>query len=274
VRRTACLLAFVALAAGCGGGGAHTIVSDTAGNLGKVRSGDLTLRLVVSPRQGTKGRIGFELAGPFALRAGSLPLAKIAYTQIAGAKQATATFISTGSKAYAEVNGKAYELPQSAAAAIKQAAGGSSGGANTFGQLHIDKWVKDPKVTSGGDVGGATTDHVSGRLDVVAAANDLLDLVRQLGRNAPRLEGDQAKTFENAVESSSFDLWTGHDDRLLRRLLIKADLGLAVPQSLRRVLGNVVGAKIDFELAVAKPNTPVSVAPPTNPLPSSQLPGG
>jgi hypothetical protein len=273
VRRAACLLALVALAPGCGGGGAHKIVSDTAGNLGKVRSGDLTLRLVVSPRQGTKGRIGFELAGPFALRAGALPLAKIAYTQIAGAKKATATFISTGSKAYAEVNGKAYELPQSSTASIKQAAGGS-GSSNTFGQLRIDDWVKHPKVTRGGDIGGAATDHVSGGLDVVAAANDLLDLVRQLGRDVPRLEGDQAKTFQDAVKSSSFDLWTGHDDHLLRRLLIKADLGLDVPQSLRRVLGSVVGAKIDFELSIAKPNTPVSVAPPTNPLPSSQLPGG
>jgi hypothetical protein len=40
------------------------------------------------------------------------------------------------------------------------------------------------------------------------------------------------------------------------------------------VLGDVGGAKIDFELAVSHPNTPVSVAPPTNPLPSSQLPSG
>jgi hypothetical protein len=227
----------------------------------------------VRPREGTKGRIGFELHGPFALRPGALPVAKIAYTQIAGAHKATATFISTGTKAYAEVNGKAYELPASATASLRQAAGGS-GGSNTFGELRIDDWVKDPSVTDGGQVGGARTDRVSGDLDVVAAANGLLDLVRQLGRAAPTIEGDQAKQLENAVKSSSFELWSGRDDHLLRRLLLRADLGLDVPESLRRVLGDAVGAKIDFELAVSNPNKPVSVAPPTNPLPSSQLPGG
>jgi hypothetical protein len=273
VRRAASLVALVLFLAGCGGGGeANKVLSDAAGNLGKLRSGDLTLRLVVSSRQGTKGRIGFELRGPFALRPGGLPVAKIAYTQIAGAHEGTATFISTGAKAYAEVNGKAYELPPSSTESIRQAAGGGSG--SGFGQLRIDNWVKNPKVTDGGDVGGVSTRHVSGDLDVVAAANGLLDLIRQLGRAAPTLEGDQAKQLEQAVQSSSFDLWSGRDDHLLRRLLLKADLGLQVPESLRRVLGDIVGAKIDFELAVSGPNKPVSVPPPTNPLPSSQLPGG
>jgi hypothetical protein len=274
VRRAASLLVLVALAAGCGGPGrANQVLSDAAGNLTKVRSGDLTLRLVVAPREGTKGRIGFELSGPFALRPGGLPVAKIAYTQIAGAHEGTATFISTGTKAYAEINGKAYGLPASSTESLRQAAGGS-GGSSTFAELRIDNWVRHPVVTDGGNVGGAATMRVSGDLDVVAAANGLLDLLRQLGRDAPTIEGDQAKQLENAVKSSSFELWSGRDDHLLRRLLLKADLGLNVPDSLRRVLGSVVGAKIDFELAVSDPNKPVSVPPPTNPLPSSQLPGG
>jgi hypothetical protein len=274
VRRTAPLLVLAVLAAGCGGNGhASQVMSDAAGNLGKLRSGNLTLRLVVSPREGTKGRIGFELRGPFALRSGGLPIAKVVYTQIAGSHQGTATFISTGTKAYAEVNGKAYELPASSTNALRQAAGGS-GSSNTLAELRIDNWVKDPVVTDGGEVGGTATNRVSGDLDVVAAANGLLDLLRQLGRDAPTIAGDQAKQLESAVKSSSFELWAGRDDHLLRRLLLKADLGLDVPASLRRILGSVVGAKVDFELAVSNPNKPVSVAPPTNPLPSSQLPGG
>jgi hypothetical protein len=268
------LLVLVAVIAGCGGGGrANQVLSDAAGSLGKLRSGDLTLRLVVSPPEGTKGRIGFELRGPFALRPGALPVAKIAYTQIAGAHTGTATFISTGTKAYAEVNGKAYELPAASTDAIRRAAGGP-GGSSTFAELRIDDWVTDPVVGDGGKVGGAATTRVSGDLDVVAAANGLLDLLRQLGRDAPTIEGDQAKQLEQAVDSSSFEVWSGRDDHILRRLLLKANLGLDVPESLRRALGSVVGAKIEFELAVSDPNKPVSVAPPTNPLPSSQLPGG
>ena len=267
MRPAALLLAVAALAAGCGGGHAHEVLSETASKLGKIHSGDLTLRLVVSPRTGTKGRIGFELRGPFALRPGSLPIAKVAYTEIAGAREATATFISTGTKAYAEVNGTAYELPAATTEVIRRAAGGGSGGG--FGSFDIASWVKHPQVTSAGG-----NDHVSAELDVVNAANGLLELLRGLGRQAPTIEGDEADRLRAAVESSSFDVWTGKQDRLLRRMLLKAQLGFDVPPNLRRVLGDVVGAKIDFELAVAHPNQAVSVPPPPNPLPSSKLPGG
>jgi hypothetical protein len=273
VRRLAALLAVLGLAAGCGQSDSQRVLSETADNLGKIHSGDLTLRLVVSPREGTKGRVGFELRGPFALRPGGLPVAKVAYTQIAGDREATATFISTGTKAYAEINGKVYELPPSATDAVRRAAGGgnASGG---LGRLDIDSWVDHAVVTNGGYVGGATTDHVTADLDVVAAANGLLQLVRQLGRDTPTIEGDQAKQLEEAVESSSFDVWSGVQDHLLRRLVLQAKLGFDVPSSLQRALGDVVGARVEFELGISKPNQPVSVPPPVNPLPSSELPGG
>lgn len=274
MRTTAALAAlFILAAAGCGGGSAHDILSTTSSNLAKIGSGKLTLRLVVSPREGTKGRVGFELRGPFALRPGGLPVTRMRYTQISGARQATATFVSTGSRAFAEVAGKAYRLPAGSVQSLRQI-GGASGKSAGLGQFRIESWVQNPVVTEGGDIGGATTDHVSGKLDVVATANDLLGFVRQLGRNSRVIEGDQASKLQAAVESSSFDLWTGKQDHLLRRLLIHTNLGFGVPAALRQALGDVVGAKIEFELAVSDPNKPVRVAPPTNPLPSSQLPGG
>jgi hypothetical protein len=273
------LAAFVAVAAlaGCGGGGsdeANGILSRTAASLGKIRSGDLTLRLVVSPREGTKGRIGFELHGPFALHGGSLPVARIAYTQIAGPREGTATFVSTGAHAYAEINGKAYELPASATAEVRSAAAGLGGSGGGLASFDVGSWFDDPRLDGSEEIGGAETDHVTADLDVVAAANGLLDLVRGLGRDVPRIEGRQAKQLRDAVESSSIDVWAGKDDRLLRRLLLKAALGLDVPESLRRALGDVVGAKIEFELAVANPNEPVRVTAPPNPLPASALSGG
>jgi len=252
IRAALCLLV-VAIAAGCGGSPAHDALSDTDGNLGKIRSGDLTLRLVVSPRTGTKGRVGFELRGPFAMRAGRVPVAKVAYTQIAGAHEATATFISTGSKAYAEANGSLRQLTPAETQGIRQAA---SGGPGVLG-LDIASWAKDPKLTSEGAL-----DHVSGKLDIVKTANGLLDLLRRLGRPAPTIDGAEADRLEQAVKSSSFDVWTSKDGRLLRRLLLRADLGLRAPSQLRRVLGDAVGARVDFEFAIAHPNQPVMVAPP------------
>ena len=225
--------------------------------------------MVVSPREGTKGRIGFELHGPFALRPGELPIAKIAYTQIAGPRKSTATFISTGANAYAEINGKAYELPADATESVRQAAEGV-GGSGGLGSFDIASWVQDPVLGPDDE----HTDHVSAKLEVVNAANGLLSLLRSLGSDAPVIDGDEADRLRDAVESSRFDVWTGRHDRLLRRLLMDASLGLEVPESLRRVLGDVVGAKVEFELAVDRANEAVTVAPPKNPLPSSELPSG
>jgi len=170
MRRAAALLVVAAVATGCGSSHAGQILSRTAGNLGKIRSGDLTLRLVVSPRQGTKGRVGFELRGPFALRPGGLPVAKVAYTQIAGSRAATATFISTGTKAYAEVNGKAYELPPASTAIVRQAAAGI-GGSNGLGQFDISSWVRSPVASDGGEVGGARTGSTSSTRRTASSAS-------------------------------------------------------------------------------------------------------
>lgn len=118
------------------------------------------------------------------------------------------TFVSTGAKAYALANGKAYEPPASATEQVRSAAAGLGGAGSGLGTFHVESWFDHPR------------------------------------------------------------------DQLLRRLLLKADLGLEVPESLRRALGQVVGAKVEFELAVASPNEPVTVKPPANPLPPSALSGG
>jgi len=247
---------------GCGGGNsARSELKQTADRLGTIRSGKLTLRLVVLPSTGTKGRIGFTLRGPFALRRGGLPLADITYTQLAGRRSASATFVSNGTTAYAVAGGRRIALPPAATQEITRAAGGPSGG-GTLGGMRIETWLKDPHVSDGGKVGDAATDRVSAELDVVNAANGLLDFVRQLGRDAPTITGRSADQLRKAVKSSSIDVWTGKKDRLLRRLLLKANLGFDVPAELKRALGSVVGARIEFELAIADPNRPVHVPTP------------
>jgi hypothetical protein len=200
-------------------------------------------------------------------------VADVEYTQLAGARSATATLISTGRQAYVEVGGRAYVLPESLAGDLR-GIGGSAGGRGGLGALDVDGWFVDPKVSDGGDVGGAATDHVSAGLDVVRAANDLLALVRRLGQAAPAIRGRSADQLREAVRSSHLDVWTGKDDRLLRRLRLDADVGFDVPESLRRTLGSVVGARFEFDLGITEPNRPVHVSAPPNPLPASQLPVG
>jgi hypothetical protein len=260
MRSAAAVVAALALlVAGCGGSGsaARHELRETAQRLGQIRSGDLTLRLVVTGTNGKTSRIGFQLRGPFELRPNALPLARIQYTQYAGAREATATFVSTGTQAYALVSGKRVAIPSSATAQIEGAASGLGVGGGTG--LRIDSWLKDPGVSDGGTVGGASTDHIKAQLDVVNAANGLLGLVRSLGRSAPTITGSNADQLRKAVKSSSIDVWTGKQDKLLRRLDLKAQLGFDVPDELRRALGDVVGANVEFELAVSNPNQPVHI---------------
>jgi hypothetical protein len=277
-RGTGCavLLAAAALS-GCGGGGgdAQKALAETAANLGKIRSGVLHVELVVTPRgRMGQGPIGFRLDGPFSLGSkGSSGVLRIAYTQLAATRRATVTVISTGGNGYVETGGQTYELPAAQAGALRAAAQQlrSSGG---LGRFRIDDWIRDPKLSDGGRVGGADTDRVRAGLDVVHAANDLISLARASGQPVPQLRGADAKQLAEAVRSSSFELYTGKKDRLLRRVRLEADLGLTAPTELRTVLGSRVGAHVRFVLGVDRPNSAVQVAAPANALPAAQMPRG
>ena len=265
------LLALVALAvAGCGGGpSAQEVLSETAANLGKIRSGDVSLRLVVAAKGGEQA--GFELEGPLALaEEGKLPVAEVEYTQIAGEESSTVTFLSTGERAFVEVAGETYELPAEQVEELRGGGGGTAAGG--LGAVEIEDWFEDPELSDGGEVGGADTDRISARLNVVNAANDLVEIARQLGgSDLQPLEGASAEQLERAIESARIEVFTGADDRLLRRLVIDAELRAEVPPEVEEALGTFGGARFSLDLTIADPNRPVSVQEPEDAEP---FPGG
>lgn len=262
-------------AAGCGGGGGAdgtTALRETSANLGKVRSGTLTLRFVLRPaRGGADGGVGVELRGPFSLAGrGPLPVARVRYTQIAGPRRVPATFISTGRAAFVAVAGTTYRLPRDRTASLRALGGGGGGarGGRGLDALRLDarRWVRDPKLTDGPDVAGDATDRVTGELNPAAALTDLLGAAGRTGAG-PRFDAREAKDLSQRVRSSSVEVLTGARDRLLRRLEVSADLD--VPPNLRARVGGRAALHLDFELGVARPNRPVHVAAPAGarPLP-------
>lgn len=275
--RRAALVAVCALVAGCAGGGesADEVLSETAAKLDEIRSGTLHLDFRIDPR-GPAGvqEFGFALDGAFALGgAGPLPVADIEYTQTVGDDSATVTLISTGTKAFVRTQGRTYELPAEQAEQLRGAAGQLQAGAG-LGEFAIDEWIEDADVDDGGEVGGAETDRVRAELDVVEAVRDFVALARELGQDVGPLRDADAERLADSVRSSRFEVYTGKDDRLLRRLELEIDFGLDVPRELRGALGSLVGARVRFELGVDDPNRPVRVAEPENALPSSELPTG
>lgn len=120
--RCASIVALLALAlalAGCGGtgsgeGGPASVLAETEANLAAIESGNLSLRVLAAGTGEDGGEVGIELRGPFAFGAeGRLPVAELEYTEIGGEARAGTTFISTGEKAFLELEGTTYELPPS-----------------------------------------------------------------------------------------------------------------------------------------------------------------
>jgi hypothetical protein len=260
--------------AGCGGDGgeADDVLAETAERLEAIESGRLTMKLVVSPTGAEAEKVGFELEGPFSLDArGGLPIARIDYTKIRGSARGAVTIVSTGRKAYVEVDGQVYELPPEREDELR-AAGAALAEGEGLGALRLDEWIEDPELSEGGTVAGVETDRIDARLDVAAAAQDLVEVARGLpqGSLEELAEADE-QTIERATRSATLELFTGKEDRLLRRLSLDVDLGFDVPAALRSALGDLVGARIEFDLTVEDPNTTVTVEEPARALPYSEL---
>jgi hypothetical protein len=247
------------LVAGCGGGGdPRDAVKQTTDNLGKVKSGEMTVRLRLDPRGVPGGNVGFDLKGPFALRgAGKLPDGRFDYTQIAGDRKGSATLIATGGKAWVQAGGATRPLSaQQLRQLVVPAGNGRKAGLGMLG-LDISRWMRDPKLSDG--PGG--TDRISGSVDIVAALNDLMGAARaNTGEKAPAIEGDGARRLRKAVRSSSVEVVTTDKGRLLRSLKLALDFD--VPADLRRALGGLQSTKLSLDLSIARPNSPVTVKAP------------
>jgi hypothetical protein len=244
---------------GCGGS-AEDAVEETATKLGELRSGDLHLTVLASPRGVplTRGT-GFVLDGPFALgRPGRLPALDVRYTKIAGPRRGSVRLVSTGRRAFLEQPEGAYALGPAEQRRLRAAAG-PPGGATGLERLHVEDWVVDPELSSGANLGGAETDRVTSAIDVVAAANAL---VAATGGPAEAIRGVDAERLRRAVRSSRLVLVTGSDDRLLRRLTVDLDLAADLPPVMRTQLGELGGARFRMDLSIDEPNRPVRVRAP------------
>jgi hypothetical protein len=246
------LLAVVALA-GCGGGDADPaeVLSQTDANLGKIKSAEsMHLKLMVDPAEGDP--FGFEVEGPVALcQARALPILDVEYTQITNGRGATVRILANGTQGFVVRDGTAYQMSEEQASHLSSACQDLESVDGGLGRLRVGDWVRDPEASSGDDV-----DTVTGELDVVAVVNDLVDIARAFGDSTlARLYRDDVQRIADATEDSSFELESGHDDHLLRRLA-------------------AVGGRFTFELELDDPNGQVEVQTPENARPASELPGG
>lgn len=278
------LLASLPLALGaCGGGDGEQdaeALLDRAFSR-EIPSADVEIEaeLGVDGVQGLEQPIRISASGPYIDSEKTLPKLDmdVEVSGQGGGQAVQLGLLSTGRRMFVQFGGSYFEQPaEQVAQANRRLARDRDREGGSLSDLGLDprEWVVDASVEGEEEVGGAATEHVSGRLDVEAVVTDINDLVEQ---SAASVSGEQAvrqlrprdiERLSRTVENPTFDVYVGKDDGILRRISLRLDM--EVPEGERGDVGGATGAAIRFsaqlgdiggDQAVRAPRTssPISV---------------
>ena len=296
------LLALIAVAVGigaCGGDSgdkadARQVVKQTFAGQKRVDSGKLDLSMTAKLRATglaatqLKEPIVIRMSGPFQSRGeDALPAMDLQLSANGSGQDFSAGAISTGDKGYVSFLGKPYTIPDKTFARFKRGfeeqqrqdkQSSSNVDLKALG-VNPDSWLENPKNEGEEEVGGTTTTHVSSNVNLDALLNDVDDLLKradklgisqqQLQQLPKGLTGQSRTRIKQAIKKAKVDIWTGKDDKTLRRL--ELDVVFDLPQSLRAQAQGVEGGEIKVELEVADVNKKQDIKAPENPRPWSEL---
>jgi hypothetical protein len=188
---------------------------------------------------------------------------------------------STGDRGFLAFQGTEYEVNREAMANLSRQVAASrkrEGGRDLsdFGVTARD-WIVDGDEEGDEDVAGVETTHVSGRLDVARALDDLNTVVQEatklggpVGSQAPpELTDEQKEQIEEVVEDPRFDAYVGKDDEKLHRL--SADVEFEVPEDFRDRVGGLEGGRVSFSIEFANIGEPKRIEAPQDARPIDEL---
>jgi hypothetical protein len=255
----------------------NSLLRATFGNLDKMKSAEVDLKLQIQPR-GTgaaQGEVSARLHGPFASQ-GANTLPKFAFTAElqSGGQSFSAGATYNGSKGYVTLMGTPYEvtdlvMKQFVATyeqSLKSRKAGSSGGL-VLGSLGIDftKWLPNARNEGAAKVGDADTIKISGNADVKQVIADLdkitekaaaLNVPGASGKVPQKLTPQQKQSTAEAIKALTVTVYTGAQDKVLRRLVVNADLKNAASKIDAAVLLDVTFTKVAEEQTFPVPSSP------------------
>jgi hypothetical protein len=286
------LLACALGAAACGGGDdvdVQQVLRQTFGEDKDIRSGrvDLSLRLDANGLAQLQGPVTARLAGPFASTGpDQLPRFDFEANLDAGGQTVRAGAVSTGEKGFLSFQGQAYELSDElfrqfkagyAEEARKSEGEGDGAGGVSFRTLGIDpqRWLTGAEYVGKEDVGGAETLRVRAGIDVprlLEDVNRILGRAEQIqGQRARELTEAERRQISEAITEARLELWTGEDDRIMRRLNVR--LRFEVPEENREAANGLTSGTIRFDLALGAINEEQEIAGPEGARPLEELIG-
>ena len=255
----------------------------------KVDSGRLSLTLAVDAQGGEAGQggpINVKLGGPFASQ-GEKKLPKfdmdLAFT--GSGQDIKAGVTSTGDKGFVNFNNQDYAVSDQVfrqfQAGFEQAqkqAQQENKQQQSLATLGIDprKWLTGAKNEGEAKVGDADTIRITGGVDVPKLLDDVnaaLDKAASLGlqdagRLPEKLTEEQRKQITDAVRGLRVELYTGKEDKVLRRLVVDLDV-----QSAAKAERPAQAAKLKLDFSLTELNQEQEVAAPANTKPFDELLG-
>ena len=253
---------------------AQQLINQTFSGEKKVDSGkvnlDLSAKLEATGAAASQleGPISLKLTGPFQSQGeDKLPEVDFDMTISAGGQKFTAGAVTTDDQAFISYQGTEYKIPQDQferyRRQVERESRQNQDQQNQFDLASLGvnprDWLRNPKKEGEEEVGGAETVHVSADVRIGALLKDVNDLIRRAGRLG--LESDQVpqripertqRQIEESVKTAQFDLWTGKDDKIMRRLEIEFSFDL--PEELRAQAQGVSGGTVDIKVEIAELN--------------------
>ena len=275
------LLAFALGLAACGDDAGDEdpseVLQQTFGESKDVKSGrvDASVKIDVKGIPELRQPVTLALRGPFqSVGSNQLPKFDFELDINTGGQSFTAGAVSTGDKGFLRFQGQSYSVPEQL---FKQFRDGyaetakcneekdDKGANETFRALGIDprRWLSGAKNEGTDDVAGAETIHISSRIDVPKFLDDVNRVLARTDLEQPdpcakeedkpkpdkatgrQLTAEQRKRIAEAVKDARVDIWTGAEDKIMRRLNVdlrfEADKGRSGNVRLDLTIGAING---------------------------------
>ena len=122
----------------------------------------------------------------------------------------------------------------------------AQGGDASACDFDLSGWFTNLSNDGTEDLDGTSVVHVSGDVDVSQIATDLIGIAQTVPGASAQVDQAQVDQLESAISDASFDVYSGEDDNILRKL----DLNLSIDPSAVESATPVPVDSVDFGLSV------------------------
>ena len=122
----------------------------------------------------------------------------------------------------------------------------AQGGDASACDFDLSGWFTNLSNDGTEDLDGTSVVHVSGDVDVSQIATDLIGIAQTVPGASAQVDQAQVDQLESAISDASFDVYSGEDDDILRKL----DLNLSIDPSAVESATPVPVDSVDFGLSV------------------------